>query len=90
MSFRSVIKIALIVAIVALSVVASEPIGLAQCSMCRASLAGSGNAAFIKQFNLGVLVLLVPPVAMFCSIFVILRRANVSDDAERSEEDSGR
>ncbi len=56
----------------------------AQCSMCRASLAGS-NANFIRNFNIGVLVLLVPPVAMFCSFFVILRRHKLEDDAEESD-----
>lgn len=49
----------------------------AQCAMCRASLSGSNNARFIKNLNIGVLVLLTPPVAMFCAVFVILkRRAN--------------
>jgi len=61
-----------------------------QCSMCRASLAGSNNAFFIRQFNLGVLVLLVPPVAMFCSIFIVLRRNGVldehSDDSRKGHE----
>jgi hypothetical protein len=51
-----------------------EASGLAQCSMCRASLAGSSNAYFVRNFNLGVLVLLTPPVAIFCSIFVALKR----------------
>jgi hypothetical protein len=46
----------------------------AQCSMCRAALNGSNNARFIRNFNIGVLVLLVPPVTIFCSIFVLLRR----------------
>ena len=46
----------------------------AQCSMCRAVLSASNNARFIRNFNLGVLVLLVPPVTMFCSIFVVLKR----------------
>lgn len=46
----------------------------AQCSMCRASLSGSNNARFIKNLNIGVLVLLTPPVAMFCAAFVILKR----------------
>ena len=46
----------------------------AQCSMCKAALAGSNNALFIRNFNIGVLVLLVPPVTIFCSIFVALRR----------------
>ena len=45
----------------------------AQCSMCRTALTGS-NSAFIRNFNIGVLVLLVPPVAIFCSIFVVLKR----------------
>ena len=46
----------------------------AQCSMCRASLTNSANARLVRGLNLGVLVLLVPPVTIFCSIFVILRR----------------
>jgi len=45
-----------------------------QCVMCRASLAGASNGKFIRNFNIGVLVLLVPPVSIFCSIFFILRR----------------
>jgi hypothetical protein len=51
-----------------------EGTGLSQCSMCRASLAGSNNTFFIRNFNIGVLVLLTPPVAIFCSIFIILKR----------------
>lgn len=51
---------------------------LGQCSMCRTALAGSNNALFIKNFNIGVLVLLVPPVTIFCSIFVVLKRYKTS------------
>jgi len=46
----------------------------AQCSMCRASLTSVTNAKFIRNFNIGVLVLLVPPVSIFCTIFVVLRK----------------
>ncbi len=46
----------------------------AQCSMCKAVLSGSNNGKFIRNFNIGVLVLLLPPVSIFCSIFFILRR----------------
>ncbi|HEV7475396.1 MAG TPA: hypothetical protein VGN90_15190 [Pyrinomonadaceae bacterium] len=53
---------------------------LGQCSMCRASLAGSNNAFFIRNFNIGVLVLLVPPVTIFCSIFVALKRYKAADE----------
>lgn len=46
----------------------------AQCSMCRASLTNSQNSRLVRGLNLGVLVLLIPPVSIFCSIFVLLRR----------------
>ena len=51
-----------------------------QCSMCRTALAGSNNALFIRNFNIGVLVLLLPPVTIFCSIFVALRRYKRADE----------
>ena len=44
----------------------------AQCVMCRASL--GNNSSFLRSFNIGVLVLLVPPVSIFCTIFVIAIR----------------
>ena len=46
----------------------------AQCSMCRTALTSATNSRFIRNFNIGVLVLLTPPVAIFCSIFVVLRK----------------
>ena len=45
---------------------------LAQCAMCRASL--GNNSSFIHNFNIGVLVLLIPPVAMFCTILIVAFR----------------
>jgi hypothetical protein len=60
---------------IALVVIAlwSDP-AFAQCSMCKAVLSNAKDAKFVKSFNLAVLVLLVPPVTIFCSIFVVLRR----------------
>ena len=69
--------VAMIAAMLTLSSVA-----FGQCSMCRATLAGSNNALFIRNFNIGVLVLLVPPVAIFCSIFVVLKRYKVADEQQ--------
>ena len=63
------------------------PPAAAQCAMCRAALAGSNNAFFIRNFNIGVLVLLVPPVTMFCSIFVVLKRYHREDQQAGSEKD---
>lgn len=45
---------------------------LAQCVMCRASL--SGNSNFVRYLNIGTLVLLVPPVSIFCAIFFLAYR----------------
>jgi len=50
---------------------------LAQCVMCRASI--GNNSSFIRNFNIGVVVLLVPPVSIFCAIFVIALRHRKSD-----------
>ena len=71
------------VAAMALLLIASP--ASAQCAMCRAALAGSNNAFFIRNFNIGVLVLLVPPVTMFCSIFVVLKRYHRDDQQLDSE-----
>jgi hypothetical protein len=64
-----------------------EGTGLAQCAMCRASLAGSNNAFFIRNFNIGVLVLLTPPVAIFCSIFIILKRHSGASEQQAPDAD---
>jgi hypothetical protein len=44
----------------------------AQCVMCRASI--GSNSSFIRNFNIGVLVLQIPPVSMFSTIFIIAIR----------------
>lgn len=48
----------------------------AQCVMCRASI--GGNSVFVRNLNIGVLVLLVPPVSIFCTIFVLAFRQRKS------------
>jgi len=68
----------LIVVAMALVLLASSDTP-AQCSMCRAALTSATNSRFIRNFNIGVLVLLVPPATIFCSIFIVLKRYR-SDD----------
>jgi heme/copper-type cytochrome/quinol oxidase subunit 2 len=75
----------LFVAIALLLVVATAAFG--QCSMCRASLAGSNNAFFIRNFNIAVLVLLLPPVTIFCTIFVALKRYRAADEQEENADE---
>ena len=64
---------AVLTALAVISMVAfSSHSAMAQCVMCRASI--GSNSIFARNLNIGVLVLLVPPVAMFCTIFVLAFR----------------
>lgn len=40
----------------------------AQCALCRAAAENAGEATG-RALNLGILILLVPPVAIFCAIY---------------------
>ena len=80
MSSKRIIIIGLGLLVIAM--MASTALG--QCSMCRASLAGS-NPLFIRNFNIGVLVLLVPPVTIFCSIFIALKRYRKGTDQDNEQ-----
>ncbi|HEX8774941.1 MAG TPA: hypothetical protein VF735_15310 [Pyrinomonadaceae bacterium] len=56
-------------------VVVSCSDALAQCAMCKAAVASSADsAAKASGMNLAVLVLLIPPLAMFCAFFVAAYR----------------
>jgi len=67
-------RVALAIAILAVlsSCVLLSGSAEAQCAMCKASL--GGNSMFAKYLNIGVLVLLVPPVSIFCTIFILAFR----------------
>jgi hypothetical protein len=79
---RKVILI-IVTAIVAVFMLSTSAFG--QCSMCKTALTGANNALFVRNFNIGVLVLLVPPVTIFCSIFVVLKRYRNADDEPREK-----
>lgn len=73
---RVLIAVVFAVAMVLLANTSAE----AQCSMCRAALTSATNSRFIRNFNIGVLVLLAPPVSIFCSIFIVLRKYRATDE----------
>ncbi|MEP6911983.1 MAG: hypothetical protein ABI923_04465 [bacterium] len=85
MSTRLNRKIVLLIAVATVAVFILGTSALGQCSMCKTALAGGNNALFVRNFNIGVLVLLVPPVTIFCSIFVVLKRYKRSDDEPPKE-----
>ena len=44
----------------------------AQCPLCRLAIENSSQAALMSRgLNLGILVLLIPPVTIFCFIFYL-------------------
>jgi hypothetical protein len=53
----------------------------AQCALCRTAVqTGDGTA---RTMNLAILVLLIPPVAIFCSIFGIAYKKIKKDEENR-------
>ena len=78
-------RAALIAAMAIIGIFALSTSAFGQCSMCRTALTSANNALFVRNFNIGVLVLLVPPVTIFCSIFVVLKRYKDADDEPPQE-----
>jgi len=68
--WQTVLSLVVVAAVVLLLAVPAD----AQCAMCKAALSGSGNTRFIHYFNIGVLVMLLPPVSIFVTIFILLRK----------------
>jgi di/tricarboxylate transporter len=88
---RDARKRILVVAFAALVLTAAvafalAPESAAQCAMCRTAVAAGGERV-AKTMNAAMLVLLVPPVAIFCSIFAVVARGRKSS-AESERDDS--
>lgn len=78
-----IVKVLLLAcALVALCLISSAPVA-AQCAMCRASV--QNNAGLARGLNLAVLVLLVPPVTMFCSIIIVAYRHRKGGEVDGTE-----
>ena len=69
---KMVMRYVAMAAVMALAFALFSESTMAQCVMCRASL--TNNSAFVRNLNIGVLVLLVPPVSIFCTIFILAIR----------------
>lgn len=63
----------------------------AQCAMCRSAVNAATNGANLaKSFNTAVLVLLAPPVTIFCSIFIVAYKHRQARKEDEDELDDGR
>lgn len=54
-------------------------IASAQCALCRASAEHAGEGTG-RVLNLGIIVLLIPPVAIFCAIYLAAFRSGNGED----------
>jgi heme/copper-type cytochrome/quinol oxidase subunit 2 len=72
-------NIFLLLALLAAGSVLLVPDALAQCAMCKASAANLDSVS-ARSLNLATLILLFPPVAIFCAIFVIAYKHRNSPD----------
>jgi hypothetical protein len=85
------VKIVLLLAIVAAALWAAEP-ALAQCSMCKATVENAvGGGGIAGRLNLAILILLVPPVAIFAGLFTLFYRyRNVFGAAQSADPKLGK
>ena len=75
-SLRKLTGLIFVMAIITAACILFSGSAMAQCVMCKASL--QSNSSFVRNLNLGVLVLLVPPVSIFCTIFILAIRRRKS------------
>jgi hypothetical protein len=83
MKMGQIIKIALIAAGAIAIVLALSSPALSQCAMCKTGVANSPEAKKLAEsLNFAIIVLLVPPVMIFCGIFfAAFRRLKRPDEA---------
>jgi heme/copper-type cytochrome/quinol oxidase subunit 2 len=73
-----VVKLAAAVVLAALA--AAWPAqALAQCPLCRTAVQQAGDNVG-RTMNLAIVVLLIPPVSIFCAIFAVAYRKAKGDD----------
>jgi heme/copper-type cytochrome/quinol oxidase subunit 2 len=56
---------------------------LAQCPLCRSAVQQAGEQT-ARTINLAIVVLLIPPVSIFCTIFAVVYRKAKDGDEERN------
>ena len=93
MRSKRTIRFALFIAGAASALLAWSYPALAQCAMCKNAVTGSPEAARLSQsLNFAILILLIPPVLIFCGIFFVAYRYRKSRGAAEGQslsEDGG-
>jgi len=56
---------------------------MAQCALCKNAVTGSPSAAKLSEsLNFAIIILLIPPVLIFCGIFAVAFKYRKSREAE--------
>ena len=58
---------------------------LAQCPLCRSALHDAGDQT-ARTMNAAIIVLLIPPVSIFCTIFAVVYRKAKNGDEDQNRE----
>jgi len=72
-------------AVVAVLAFLLTPETLAQCPLCRAGLMDAGDRT-ARTMNLAIVVLLIPPVSIFCTIFAVAYKKRKGDGEDDDKE----
>jgi heme/copper-type cytochrome/quinol oxidase subunit 2 len=75
MNRKRTIKIALTATGIITSLFSMSLPALAQCAMCKTAVTNSPEAARLSEsLNFAIIILLIPPVLIFCGMFVLAYR----------------
>lgn len=58
---------------------------LAQCPLCRSAVQNAGDQT-ARTLNLAIVVLLIPPVSIFCAIFAVVYKKSKDGDEDQNRE----
>jgi heme/copper-type cytochrome/quinol oxidase subunit 2 len=58
---------------------------LAQCPLCRSALHDAGDQT-ARTMNAAIIVLLIPPVSIFCTIFAVVYKKAKNGDEDQNRE----
>ena len=62
---------------------------LAQCPLCRSAVEQAGDQT-ARTINLAIVVLLIPPVSIFCAIFAVAYKKSKGDEGQNREPKAAR
>jgi heme/copper-type cytochrome/quinol oxidase subunit 2 len=81
---RQILLFSAALAAVALAALLLPADALAQCPLCRAALENGGDKT-ARTMNLAIVVLLIPPVSIFCTLFAVAYRRRKGDGDDDSD-----